>query len=257
MALNLFKETQMPQFNDDLFLGSAVPGGSGMPGSSDGGSPISVGVGPLGRVYLFDVVPLVLQTAAIAALQTTLAAGNLVLTAGTGVTTRVVGGETRYVLDCARCVTLTSGGALSGITFTITGYDIYGQRMTVSRAGPAANTVATLKAFKEIVSVAASAAVGTTVSVGYNDTLGLPLRVIDLGYILSVKYGSVLADDTGTAVAADQTSPATSATGDVRGTYALSLAANGARRLVMLIATPAIAAGPNATRVGAFGITQA
>lgn len=247
----------MPQFNDDLYLGSAVPGGSGMPGAGDGGSPISVGVGPLGRVYFFDVVPLTLQAAGLAALQTTAAAGNLVLTAGVGVTTRNVNGEIRYVLDCARCVTLASGGNLSAITFTITGYDIYGQRMTVSRAGPNVNTVATLKAFKEIVSIAASALVGTNVSAGFNDTLGLPLRITDIGFIQSVKYGGLLPDDAGTPVVADQTSPATAATGDVRGTYALSLAANGARRLLMFIGVPGIAGGPNATRVGAFGVTQA
>jgi hypothetical protein len=257
MALILFKEIQMPQFSDDLFLGIAVPGGSGMPGASDGGSPISTGVGPLGRVYLFEAVPAALNNAGIAAAQQILAAGNLVLTAGVGVTTRNVNGEIRYVLDYARCVTLTSGGAFGAVNFTITGYDIYGQRMTVTRTGPAANTVATLKAFKEIVSVSASAALGTNVSVGFNDTLGLPLRVIDIGYILAVKYGGLLPDDAGTPVVADQTSPATGATGDVRGTYTLSLAANGARRLVMLIAAPGIASGPNATRVGAFGVTQA
>ena len=247
----------MPQFNDDLFLGAAIPGGPGMPGASDGGSPISVGVGPLGRIYLFDVVPLTLQPAGIAALQTTAGAGSLVLTAGTGVTSRVVNGQTRLVLDCARNVTLTSTGALTGVTVTINGFDIYGQAMSVARAGPNNNTVATLKAFKEILSVTVSGAVGTNMSVGFGDVLGLPVRVVDIGYIQSVKYGQLLADDAGTAVAADVTSPATAATGDVRGTYALSVASNGARRLIMSIGVPGIGSGPNATRIGAFGVTQA
>jgi len=36
-----------------------------------------------------------------------------------------------------------------------------------------------------------------------------------------------------------------------------SSAADGIKRLVMEIALPAIAAGPNATRIGALGVTQA
>ena len=58
---------------------------------------------------------------------------------------------------------------------------------------------------------------------------------------------------------ADTTSPATTSTTDVRGyvkAAGLSGAADGTKRLVMAIALPAIAVGPNATRVGAFGVTQ-
>ena len=53
------------------------------------------------------------------------------------------------------------------------------------------------------------------------------------------------------------TNPATSTTGDVRGTYIPSSATNGSRRLVMAIAMPGIAVGPNSTRTGALGVTQA
>jgi hypothetical protein len=53
------------------------------------------------------------------------------------------------------------------------------------------------------------------------------------------------------------TTPATSTTGDVRGTYVPSTATNGVKRLVVVIALPGIAAGPNATRTGALGVTQA
>jgi hypothetical protein len=50
---------------------------------------------------------------------------------------------------------------------------------------------------------------------------------------------------------------ATSTTGDVRGTYVPSSATNGIKRLVVVIALPGIATGPNATRTGALGVTQA
>jgi len=52
------------------------------------------------------------------------------------------------------------------------------------------------------------------------------------------------------------TATATTTTGDVRGTFSPSSAPNGIRRLVLGIMLPAIAAGPNATRIGAFGVNQ-
>jgi hypothetical protein len=55
---------------------------------------------------------------------------------------------------------------------------------------------------------------------------------------------------------ADVTSPATTSTTDVRGYITLPSAADGTKRLVVSMAIPAIACGPNATRVGAVGVTQ-
>jgi hypothetical protein len=52
------------------------------------------------------------------------------------------------------------------------------------------------------------------------------------------------------------TNPATTTTGDVRGTFLPTTAADGVKRLVMTIALPAIAVGPNATRIGAVGVNQ-
>jgi hypothetical protein len=46
-------------------------------------SPMDLGVGPLGRVYIWDCVPQTLQTANIAASQAPSGAGALTLTAGT------------------------------------------------------------------------------------------------------------------------------------------------------------------------------
>jgi hypothetical protein len=53
------------------------------------------------------------------------------------------------------------------------------------------------------------------------------------------------------------TVPATTTTGDVRGTFSPSNAPDGIKRLVIGIMLPAIAVGPQATRTGALGVTQA
>jgi hypothetical protein len=49
----------------------------------DNPSPMDLGVGPLGRTYVWDVVPQALVANNIAASQTPAAAGALTLTAGT------------------------------------------------------------------------------------------------------------------------------------------------------------------------------
>jgi hypothetical protein len=219
---------------------------------------MEIGIGPMGRVYVFDVVPLTLQTSGLATAQAVASAKNLTLTAGTGVTTSVVNGETRYVLDTPRAVSLDSSGAGDTTqTATVYGYDLYGQPMSEAVALNGVTEVYTTKAFKSVTRIAISAATAGNINAGFNDKLGLPVRVTDAGYIVSVKWAGALAADAGTFVAADVTSPATTTTDDVRGTYTPSSAANGTRRLVMTIAVPAIGCGPNATRVGALGVTQA
>jgi hypothetical protein len=117
--------------------------------------------------------------------------------------------------------------------------------------------VYTLKAFKSVTQIAIDDLTAGNVNAGFTDTLGLPVRVTDAGYVVSVKWNNTLADDAGTFTAADTTSPATTTTNDVRGTYVPSSAADGVKRLVMAIALPALAVGPNATRVGALGVDQA
>jgi len=244
----------MPAFGDDLYLGTAQ-----IPSTSSGNpAPMTQGVGPLGRVYVFDVVPVTLQTAGLATSQNPTSGASFTLTAGTGTTLRVrPDGTNEIVLDTPRCVTITATGANTA-TYLVSGYDVYGQHMSALLAAPSTSTVATTKAFKTVTSVTnANATAGTNnLTVGFNDKLGLPLRVTDVGYVTSVKWAATLAADAGTFVAADTTSPATTSTTDVRGCYTPSSAANGTRRLVMTIALPALAVGPDATRVGAVGVTQ-
>jgi hypothetical protein len=116
------------------------------------------------------------------------------------------------------------------------------------------------KAFYQISSIAISGALPVAITVGTTDVLGLPLRIFDAGYLVRIGWNNTVANDTGGNSAftvADMTTPATSSTGDVRGTYVPSTATNGVKRLVIVIALPGIAAGPNATRTGALGVTQA
>jgi hypothetical protein len=216
------------------------------------------GVGPVGRVYVFDVVPLTLQAAGLATSQNPTSGGSFTLTAGTGVTSRIrPDGTTEFVLDTPRCVTITAAGANSA-TYKVFGYDQYGQPMTQLLAAPSTSTVATTKAFKTVTAITnQNATAGTNnLTCGFNDKLGLPIAVTDMTYLVRVGYNNTQADAAGTFVVADSTSPATASTTDVRGCYTPASAADGTKRLVIVIATPAITAGPNATRVGAFGVTQ-
>jgi len=222
-------------------------------------SPMSTGVGPLGRVYIWDVVPQAkLTTNIVAAVITT--ATTLTLAAGAGVTSATItGGGTGLQLDCPRAVSTTTGaGTPTSVNITVSGYDYYGQAMSevIATGTVASTTVSGKKAFYQIASVVSSGASVVTVAVGTTDILGAPLRITDRGYVTRAGWDNTLAEDAGTMTVA-ATLTATTTTGDVRGTYLPSSAADGIKRLVMGIALPAIAAGPNATRIGALGVTQA
>jgi len=221
----------------------------------DDPSLMDLGIGPVGRVYIWDVIPQAAVTNNIAASQAPSGAGSLTLTAGTSAKSVVrADGTTVIQLDLPRAIKVNS--STTARAFTVSGYDYYGQAMseviTVSVAGTA---VTGKKAFFQVsgVTIAGSA---TAVVVGTSDVLGLPVRVFNVAYVTSVKSNNTLAQDAGTFVAAD-TATATTTTGDVRGTYVPATASDGIVRTVMTIALPGIAVGPNATRVGALGVTQA
>jgi hypothetical protein len=221
----------------------------------DNPSPMELGIGPLGRIYVWDVVPQAAVTNNIAASQTAAAAGAVTLTAGTSARSVVrTDGTTVLQLDLPRAVKVNC--STTARAFTVSGYDYYGQAMseviTVTVAGTA---VTGKKAFYQVSSVTIAGS-ATAVVVGTSDVLGLPVRVFNVSYVASVKSNNTLAQDAGTFVAAD-TATATTTTGDVRGTYAPDTASNGIVRTTMGILLPAIAVGPNATRVGALGVTQA
>ena len=309
-------------------------------------APMELGVGPMGRTFMWDVIPQTLQAANIAASQTPTTSGSLTLTAGTSVKSVVrTDGTTVLQLDVARAVKVTTGtatgstlagvattgtggqisftsnasvftgqyvtvtgtaggtgaitgytnpttyilsavtattatllttasgavastaGTISGLTFTlgaapqvitVSGYDYYGQAMSeaITSSSAVSTAVSGKKAFYQITSVATAGATGTALTIGTTDILGIPVRVVDAGYVVGVGWNNTLARDAGTFVQA-ATTTATTTTGDVRGTYLPSSASDGIKRLVMTIGCNAIMVGPNATRVGALGVTQA
>lgn len=245
------------QISDDLYLGGAFIGGQN---ASAGPSNMTTGVGPLGRFYCFDVVPVASGTTTgqnqIATAQN-LPTGNLTLTAGTGTTAGTdSAGNALVILDCPRTIAVYCAADASSSTLTIYGYDQYGQPMSQAITGPNTTTVQTTKCFKSVYRISSSATVAQNCYVGLGTGIGLPYRCTDLGYIASVMYNQTAISITSTACkVADTTSPATTATADVRG-YIVVGQTDGTKRLVVNYALPAIATGPNATRAGAVGVTQ-
>jgi len=220
----------------------------------DNPSPMDLGIGPLGRIYVWDIIPQAAVTNNIAASQTAAAAGAVTLTAGTSAKSVVRSDGTTVVqLDLPRAVKVNC--STTARAFTVSGYDYYGQPMTeVITVATAGTAVTGKKAFYQV-SGATIAGSATAVLIGTSDVMGFPVRVTNVAYLASVKSNNTLAQDTGTFVAAD-TATATNATGDVRGTYTPATASDGIVRTVTGILLPGIAVGPNATRVGALGVTQ-
>lgn len=248
----------MPQFSDDLFLGPAQTYmGTNVNSNLGDPSPMDLGVGPVGRIYVWDTVPLTKGAANIAAASAYTAA--ITLTAGTGVTSVVRSdGVTALQLDVPRAVSVTIGaGTITDRNVTVTGYDYYGQKMSevIATGTTQSTTVNGKKAFFQIISASVSGAVGATISLGTADIFGSPVRFTNRGYLARVGWDNTLAENAATATVAD-TATATTTTGDVRGTVAPSSAADGAKRLVVAVLLTAIQVGPNATRAGALGVDQ-
>lgn len=146
-----------------------------------------------------------------------------------------------------------SGG--TGGNFTVRGWDVYGAPMseTITLAA-GANTVYGLKAFKYIASVTPSATDTVTYSVGTTNIFGLPLRSDNFGdvkinYAASLNPALVTAN---TGYVAAITTPSTTTTGDVRGTYTATPSI-GANRFV-IAQTPQLYNAGSAT--GLFGVAQ-
>jgi len=154
----------------------------------------------------------------------------------------------------ARAVSVTGSASATGGNITISGYDIYGVPMSEVIAAPAsATTVNGKKAFKYISSVVPAFTDAHNYSVGTTDIYGLPIRSDNFGD-LAINYNATGITASTGYVAAVTTSPATTTTGDVRGTYALQSAADASKRLVVRqFVTPA----NMGSVAGLFGVTQA
>lgn len=233
----------MPKWSDDIYLGNAK---ITIPADPLNPSPMTEGVGPLGRIYVWDTVPVSQQTNNIALAQATTAGGAMTLTAGAGVTTRIgTDNLPQMVLDVPRALTV-AGTTVYPVT--ISGFDQYGMPMTETFAVASTGK----KAFK-VVSRATAGAVGTGGIIGTSNVLGMPYRLADLGYVMTTKFNG--ATEAPTMVVADGNT-ATATTGDVRGTYTPATATDGVKRLVVTFAMSGIQVGPNGTRLGAAGVNQ-
>ena len=221
----------MTHFSDGVRVGRSF--------SLNGAAPIP-GV-PVSPMFVYDVTPVALDADGICAQQTLAAAGNALLNGA------LASGGT-VTLDVPRNVIVDAAGAATAV-LTITGTDVYGVPISEAITLNGTTAVAGKKAFKTITSVAASAA-ATDFFVGTGDVFGLPFRADSRNYCLTAWNGAFVT--TGTFVAAVTTSPATTTTGDVRGTFAPADAADGSKQLTvwMYIENPD-------SVTGLYGVTQA
>lgn len=162
-------------------------------------------------------------------------------------------GRQRYV---GRCVSVSGVASGSGGTVLVSGYDVYGYPMSqLVTVAAGANTVNTTKAFKAVTSVVPNFTDTHTLSVGTADIFGFGILANFFDNVLITYNSARITANTGF-TAADATSPATTTTGDVRGTYAVQSATDGTKRLTIMVvpSVNSLAADPT---VGLFGVSQA
>ena len=146
-----------------------------------------------------------------------------------------------WALDVPRNITATSTTAVADTVFTITGYDVYKQKMveqfTIAAAGSAA---AGKKAFAYIYSIAIYSAgdiTTDTVTVGWGDVLGLPYAITAKSDVMQAWFNDVY-ETTAPTTVAGVTSTATATTGDVRGTIDLNSALDGSTVVAYVVTNP-------------------
>lgn len=195
-------------------------------------------------INVYDIVPAVLSATAVASAQAVATAGNLLINGGSataGVAT----------LDVPRCVSIVSSNAGDTTQVaTVTGTDTYGIPTSEAITFNGVTTVGGQKAFKTVTRVAISASLTGNASVGSTDILGLPIRANTRNYVLTAWNGAFVT--TGTFAAADATTPATTTTNDVRGTYLVPDASDGTKRLTLWVFV-----FDDDTQTGLYGVTQA
>lgn len=192
-------------------------------------------------INVYDIVPAALVTNGICLQQTITGAGNAVINgslASGGVAT----------LDVPRNVIVDAAGAATAV-LTVYGTDAYGIPMSEAITLNGTTAVAGKKAFKTITRIASSAT-ATDIFVGTGDVFGLPIRANSRNYVLTAWNGAFVT--TGTFVPAVTTDPATTTTGDVRGTYAVPDAADAVKRLTLWVFV-----ADDDTQTGLYGVTQA
>ena len=160
-----------------------------------------------------------------------------------------------------RAVSITTGsaGSLTGVTFSVSGYDAYGNPIVQQLPGATtSSTTYTSKTFKWIASVTASQTATTLVSVGVSDIYGLPFYASSAAY-LDLYWNNTLHATSATVVntfIAGSTATTVGA-GDVRGTINLSgiTASNGGTTKMQL--WQSIAPANVTSSTGLFGVSPA
>jgi hypothetical protein len=197
----------MPQFSDDLFLGSAQSFvGTDNNNALGDPSPMDLGFGPMGRVYLYDIVPV----ANTVVLPSTTSTGATTYS-GTQLAAASAANGTSYVtladgtqvlqLDCPRAVSTNGAASVTSGYMTVTGYDYYGQAMSEIINYVASTQTNGRKAFFQISSVTFSAASTANVSVNTLKIFGLPAKVTDPAYVFTAKFSAGTIDNTSGVVA--------------------------------------------------------
>lgn len=241
------------------------------------------------NINIVDQVPSTLTTTAIAAAQVPVAGTRLTLvsSSGAGITvgTTVTRADTGVaVANClaidgvmtpinltptqnggagnqlwnpqnaiARTVQIQSVGNDSAATAVVRGFDVYSYPVTETITLTNASTATGKKAFKYILSVTPAGTLsGSNISVGQSDVYGFMLRV-DLYQFVTIYWPDTTIISSNTGFTAAVTTTATATTGDVRGTYALQVASNAVRRLVMFTSPRPTNMG---TATGLTGVTQ-
>lgn len=138
-----------------------------------------------------------------------------------------------------RGVSIVGTVAATGGTFTLKGADIYGQTQSESLTlVSGASTISTKKCYKIINSITPSFADSThTYSVVTADLYGFPFRS-DFWEMTEIFFAGAQKTASTGWTAGDQTTPATTSTGDPRGTYSLQTASQGIDRLVIYQTLP-------------------
>lgn len=161
-----------------------------------------------------------------------------------------------FVLDVPRNITLavTHDTSIVALSCTITGFDVWGQKVVETLSVTATGTTksaAGKKAFKWIYSIAltsAGNATTDTANVGFGDVLGLPYKLAEKSDLLGVWFNDTL--DSSAAAVAAVTSTASATTGDVRGTVDPNSACDGSAVKVWMHVAD------NSTQAGLIGVSQ-
>lgn len=180
--------------------------------------------------FVYTCTPITASNNKIALQQTVAAGGTFVLTAGSGATTVTIGGLSCIDLGSARLLQYVNNTASAvAAVVTVSGYEETvladgtmgpGQAMSEQTTMNASQVAKTgKKSFRYIQQVFTATNTVSGASIGIVDTFGMPIAITDGGDLDIFWNGASALTASGGITLADTTAPATSLTGDVRGTW--------------------------------------